>query len=132
VDYVDEEMLKLMGQAGCWYVSWGIESADQRILKQIRKGYRQEQVFQALRWAKASGINNWGYFIIGLPGETEETIRRTIAFAKELPLDIALPHVAPIPAHPSSRIENGWFRLGREEGHGLVHCFGLPGARRTA
>jgi anaerobic magnesium-protoporphyrin IX monomethyl ester cyclase len=115
VDYVDEEMLRLMGQAGCWYVSWGIESANEQILKRIRKGYRKEQASQALRWAKAAGINNWGYFIIGLPGETEETIRETIAYAKELPLDIALFHIAaPYPGTPFffEVAENGWFRPG--------------------
>jgi radical SAM superfamily enzyme YgiQ (UPF0313 family) len=115
VDYVDEEMLKLMGQAGCWYISWGIESADEQILKRIRKGYRKEQAFQALRWAKAAGIHNWGYFIIGLPGETEETIQETIAYAKELPLDIALFHIAaPYPGTPFffEVAENGWFRPG--------------------
>jgi radical SAM superfamily enzyme YgiQ (UPF0313 family) len=115
VDYVDEEMLKLMGQAGCWYISWGIESADEQILRRTRKGYRKEQVLQALRWARASGISNWGYFIIGLPGETEETIRNTIAYAKELPLDIALFHIAaPYPGTPFffEVVENGWFRPG--------------------
>jgi radical SAM superfamily enzyme YgiQ (UPF0313 family) len=115
VDYVDEGMLRLMGQAGCWYISWGIESADERILKRVHKGYRKEQALQALRWAKAAGINNWGYFIIGLPGETEETIRETICYAKELPLDIALFHIAaPYPGTPFffEVVENGWFRPG--------------------
>jgi len=72
-------------------------------------------VVHALRWAKAAGINNWGYFIIGLPGETEETIQKTIAYAKELPLDIALFHIAaPYPGTPFffEVVENGWFRPG--------------------
>ncbi|MCB0021841.1 MAG: radical SAM protein, partial [Caldilinea sp.] len=94
VDYVDEEMLTLMGQAGCWLISWGIESANEMILKRARKGYKKEQAFRALKWAKAAGIKNWGYFIIGLPGETEESIQETIAYAKELPVDIALFHIA--------------------------------------
>jgi radical SAM superfamily enzyme YgiQ (UPF0313 family) len=115
VDYVDEEMLSLMGKAGCWYISWGIESANEQILKKIRKGYRKEQAFKALRWSKAAGINNWGYFIIGLPGETEASIQETIAYAKELPLDIALFHIAaPYPGTPFfyEVVENGWFRPG--------------------
>ena len=115
VDYVDEEMLQLMSAAGCWYVSWGIESANEQILKAARKGYRKEQAVRALRWAKAAGINNWGYFIIGLPGETEETIRETIDYAKELPLDIALFHIAaPYPGTPFfyEVAENNWFRPG--------------------
>ena len=58
---------------------------------------------------------NWGYFIIGLPGETEESIRRTIDFAKWLPLDLALFHIAaPHPGTPLFRevVENKWFRPG--------------------
>jgi radical SAM superfamily enzyme YgiQ (UPF0313 family) len=115
VDYVDEEMLRLMGQAGCWLISWGIESANEQILKRARKGYRKEQAFRALKWAKAAGIKNWGYFIIGLPGETEETIQETIAYAKELPLDIALFHIAaPYPGTPFfyEVVQNNWFRPG--------------------
>jgi radical SAM superfamily enzyme YgiQ (UPF0313 family) len=115
VDYVDEEMLRLMGQAGCWLISWGIESANEAILKHARKGYRLEQAVRALRWARSAGIRNWGYFIIGLPGETEETIQETIEYSKQLPLDIALFHIAaPYPGTPFfyEVAENGWFRPG--------------------
>jgi anaerobic magnesium-protoporphyrin IX monomethyl ester cyclase len=115
VDYVDEKMLQLMAKAGCWFISWGIESANEEILKRTRKGYRKEQAFRALNWAKAAGIKNWGYFIIGLPGETEETIQETIAYSKQLPLDIALFHIAaPYPGTPFfyEVVENNWFRPG--------------------
>ena len=115
VDYVDEEMLQLMGQAGCWYISWGIESGNEQILKHAHKGAYPDKAERALMWAKKAGINNWGYFIIGLPGETEETIRETIEFSKKLPLDIALFHVAaPYPGTPFffEVVENGWFRPG--------------------
>ena len=115
VDYVDEKMLQLMAKAGCWFISWGIESANEEILKRTRKGYRKEQAFRALRWAKKAGIKNWGYFIIGLPGETEETIKETIAYSKQLPLDIALFHIAaPYPGTPFfyEVVENNWFRPG--------------------
>ena len=115
VDYVDQEMLQLMAQAGCWMISWGIESANETILKRARKGYRVDQVPQALGWAKEAGIMNWGYFIIGLPGETEDSIRETIDLAKGLPLDIALFHIAaPYPGTPFffDVVENNWFRPG--------------------
>lgn len=115
VDYVDEEMLQLMGEAGCWLISWGIESGNAQILKHVRKGANPDIAERALRWAKQAGIKNWGYFIIGLPGETEETIRETIDFAKKLPLDIALFHVAaPYPGTPFffEVVENKWFRPG--------------------
>ncbi len=117
VDYVDEEMLKMMGKAGCMYISWGIESASEEILKKAHKGYRLEQAHHALKWSRQAGIKNWGYFIIGLPGETTETIRETIDLAKKLPLDIALFHVAaPYPGTPFffEVVENGWFRSGVE------------------
>ncbi|MGI5835865.1 MAG: B12-binding domain-containing radical SAM protein [Chloroflexota bacterium] len=115
VDMVDPEMLRLMGQAGCWWVSWGIESGNREILRRARKGIDPEKVERALRWAREAGIKNWGYFIIGLPGETESTIRETISFAKSLPLDLALFHIAaPHPGTPFffEVMENGWFRPG--------------------
>jgi anaerobic magnesium-protoporphyrin IX monomethyl ester cyclase len=115
VDYVDEEMLQLMGKAGCYYISWGIESANEAVLKRARKGYRKEQAARALQWSHQAGISNWGYFIIGLPGETEESIQETIAYAKGLPLDIALFHIAaPYPGTPFfyEVVQNGWFRPG--------------------
>jgi radical SAM superfamily enzyme YgiQ (UPF0313 family) len=115
VDYVDEEMLTLMGQAGCWLISWGIESGNEQVLRHARKGAYPEKAERALRWARQAGIKNWGYFIIGLPTETEETIRETIDFSKKLPLDIALFHVAaPYPGTPFffEVVKNGWFRPG--------------------
>ena len=115
IDYVDEEMLGLMSKAGCWYISWGIESGNEQILRHVHKGAYPDKAKQALSWAKNAGIKNWGYFIIGLPGETEETIRETIEFAKELSLDIALFHVAaPYPGTPFfyEVVEKGWFRKG--------------------
>ncbi|MBP9501822.1 MAG: radical SAM protein, partial [Candidatus Promineofilum sp.] len=115
VDYVDEELLQMMAKAGNWVISWGIESGNDDILRHARKGAYTERAAQSLAWARKAGILNWGYFIIGLPGETEETIRQTIDFAKKLPLDIALFHVAaPYPGTPFffEVVENGWFRPG--------------------
>ncbi len=115
VDYVDAEMLQLMGRAGCWLISWGIESGNEAILKKAAKGADPAKAHQALTWAKQAGIKNWGYFIIGLPGETTETIRQTIDLSKQLPLDIALFHVAaPYPGTPFffEVVQNGWFKEG--------------------
>ena len=115
VDYVDEEELQLMARAGCWFIAWGIESGNEMILKKAHKGYKLEQADKALTWAHQAGIKNWGYFIIGLPGETVETIRDTINFSKRLPLDLALFHIAaPYPGTPFffEVVENGWFRKG--------------------
>ena len=108
-------MLQLMAKAGCWYMTWGIESGSEQVLKHARKGAYPDKAMRALTWARAAGIKNWGYFIIGLPTETEETIQKTIKFAKSLPLDIALFHVAaPYPGTPFffEVVDNGWFRPG--------------------
>jgi len=115
VDFVDADLLTLMSRAGCWLISWGIESANEAILKRVRKGYCPDQVTAALQWARAAGIRNWGYFIIGLPGETEETIQETVALSKRLPLDLALFHIAaPHPGTPMYEevVANGWLRPG--------------------
>ena len=115
VDYVDEEMLQMMAKAGNFMIAWGLESANEQILKDARKGADPAKARRALTWAKQAGIMNWGYFIIGLPGETEQTIRQTIDYAKALPLDIALFHVAaPYPGTPFffKVVENNWFRPG--------------------
>jgi radical SAM superfamily enzyme YgiQ (UPF0313 family) len=115
VDFVDREMLQLMAKSGCFYVAWGLESGNKQILAHARKGVDPERARQSLQWAREAGIKNWGYFIIGLPGETEETIRETIAFSKRLPLDIALFHIAaPYPGTPffNEVVKNGWFRKG--------------------
>jgi len=115
VDFVDEEMLMLMGKAGCWFISWGIESGNEQILRHAHKGINLDKVERALTWSRQAGIKNWGYFIIGLPGETAATIRDTIDFAKRLPLDIALFHIAaPHPGTPffNEVVREGWFRPG--------------------
>ena len=115
VDFVDREMLQAMAQAGCYCIAWGLESASPEILAHARKGVNPERARQSLAWSRAAGIKNWGYFIIGLPGETVDTIRQTIAFSKALPLDIALFHIAaPYPGTPffDEVVRNGWFRAG--------------------
>ncbi|MCP4421175.1 MAG: radical SAM protein [Chloroflexi bacterium] len=120
VDYVDEELLTMMGKAGNWLISWGIESGSEKILRHVRKGALPTKAARSLQWARNAGIKNWGYFIIGLPGETEATIRKTIDFSKGLPLDIALFHVAaPYPGTPFffEVVKNGWFRPGTRWEH---------------
>lgn len=115
VDYVDEEMLNLMAKAGCFLMTWGIESGSEQVLRHARKGAYPETALRSLTWARKAGIKNWGYFIIGLPTETEETIRQTIEFSKKLPLDIALFHVAaPYPGTPFffEVVRENWFRPG--------------------
>ena len=90
VDRVTPDLLRLMHQAGCRQVHYGIESADQAILDRIGKGITPAMVRRAVDATRAAGIRSKGYFMLGLPGDTEATIRETIAFAADLDLDDAM------------------------------------------
>jgi anaerobic magnesium-protoporphyrin IX monomethyl ester cyclase len=87
VNHVTAENLQLMRKAGCWQISFGIESGSQEILSLINKRVTLDQVRQAVRLSRQAGIRSKGFFILGHPGETRETLRGTIDFALELPLD---------------------------------------------
>jgi anaerobic magnesium-protoporphyrin IX monomethyl ester cyclase len=89
VDTVDEEMLKHMADAGCWMISYGIESGCQKVLDICKKKITVEQTIRAVELTEKVGIKTVGHFIIGLPGETIETAQETINFAHSLPLDFA-------------------------------------------
>lgn len=89
VDAVTPELAKLMKKSGCNLVKFGIESGDEKILKVIRKGITLDQVRRAVKIVKSAGIKAHGFFIIGHPYDTEDSIRKTIDFAKSLPLDYA-------------------------------------------
>jgi radical SAM superfamily enzyme YgiQ (UPF0313 family) len=89
VDRVDHQMLKLMKKAGCWQISYGIESGNEEILVSIKKGITKKMVREAIGATYKAGIQSLGFFIVGLPGDTEETMKETIEFAKSLPLDAA-------------------------------------------
>lgn len=88
VNTVDEELLGWMKKAGCWMINYGIESGSQDVLNKAQKGITLEQTRKAVAMTKEAGIKVWGYFIIGLPGETWETVDETIKLSKGLPLDL--------------------------------------------
>jgi radical SAM superfamily enzyme YgiQ (UPF0313 family) len=90
VDKVTPELLGLMYRAGCRELHYGIESGNQQVLDAIGKRITLEQVRQAVKWTHDSGILVKGYFMLGLPGDTEETMEQTIQFASELELDEAM------------------------------------------
>jgi radical SAM superfamily enzyme YgiQ (UPF0313 family) len=84
VDTVSPEVLAAMKAAGCTAVSFGIESANPGILRTIRKGITPAQVVAAVRMCVAAGVTPFASFILGLPGETPQTLAETLAFAKQL------------------------------------------------
>jgi radical SAM superfamily enzyme YgiQ (UPF0313 family) len=84
VDTVSKALLKLMKQAGCYHLKYGIETASQKILLKVHKKQSRQQVINAVKNTKALGIEAHGCFILNFPNESMDSIRNTINFAKEL------------------------------------------------
>lgn len=98
VDTSSYELFCLMKESGCYYVFFGLENADETILKIAGKNFTVEQMKKAVKWAKEAGIIVSGSFIIGLPGETEETVKKSIDLALELDLySTTFPIAVPFP-----------------------------------
>ncbi len=87
-DLVDSEMLALMKRAGAWMISYGIETANEDLLAFLDKTLSLEKAAEAVRLTSAAGIIAKGLFMIGVPGETRETIQRTRDFVREVPFDL--------------------------------------------
>lgn len=101
VDTVDESLLNLMKKAGCWQISYGVESGSQRLLDIICKGVTKEQVVETFTITKKTGITIRGFFMLGLPTETYEESLETIQFARELdPLWAQFTITIPYPGTP--------------------------------
>jgi radical SAM superfamily enzyme YgiQ (UPF0313 family) len=86
-DTVNEKLLKEMASAGCKRIYYGIESGDPRILKAVKKNINLKQVEKAIKLTQKYGIKALGFFMIGNPGETRESVEKTVKFAKKLNLD---------------------------------------------
>jgi anaerobic magnesium-protoporphyrin IX monomethyl ester cyclase len=100
VDTVSEDILSKMKAAGCTAVSFGVESANRAILKTVKKRITPEQVVEAVRMCARTGVTPCASFILGLPGETPETIQETMEFGiklKELGLLYGFHLLAPFP-----------------------------------
>jgi radical SAM superfamily enzyme YgiQ (UPF0313 family) len=131
----DFETLKAMKEAGCRLLIVGYESGDPQILKNIKKGATVERARQFTKDCHKLGLVIHGDFILGLPGETRETINNTIAFAKEL--DVQTIQVSVAHAYPGTElydyaVKNGFImgdsKMVDEGGHQVAHIEypGLP------
>jgi len=94
VDTFDREMAKIMKKAGCWMVSFGIESGSQEVLDLCQKKITLDQSRKAVQIAREEGLISIGHFVLGTPGETPDTIRQTLHFSKELDPDFAEFYIA--------------------------------------
>ncbi|MDP2105540.1 MAG: radical SAM protein, partial [Desulfobulbaceae bacterium] len=86
---VNLEMLKMMHDAGCWQVLYGLESGDDQVLETLGKKNTVAMNRQAVDWARQTGLRVRADFLVGSPAETRESLQRTLDFAKELDIDFA-------------------------------------------
>ncbi len=92
------ELFGLIERAGCWQIAYGVESGDQRILDTIKKRVTLEKLSEVIRKTNEAGIHSRGYFMIGCPGETAESIEKTTRFARESGLkDFHVTFCTPMP-----------------------------------
>lgn len=113
VDLVDRELLKLMKEAGCYYVGFGVESGSARILdKVIQKRITLEQIDEVRIMCKEAGIIANPFFILSHPGETWDEAQKTLELMKKWssegsPVSISLLHI-----YPGTRLEQMAYQMG--------------------
>lgn len=88
-DTMDRELILLLKRAGVFKLAFGVESGDETILKGIRKDINLEKILKSAQWAREAGMVTVGFFMVGLPYETAESVRKTVDFAKRMN-----PHIA--------------------------------------
>jgi hopanoid biosynthesis associated radical SAM protein HpnJ len=133
--HTDYETLKAMKEAGLRLLVVGFESGDPAILRNIKKGATVEQAYTFMKHCKQLGIIVHGDFQIGLPGETPETIERTIQFAKKLDpetIQVSISHPYPGTEFYDYVVQHGYLtsdEMTDELGHQLPNI-SYPGLDR--
>lgn len=130
VGYADDDLLGMLKNAGCLMVSLGIESADPEMLKRHKAGVGIDEVRATVARIKACGLRVKGLFMMGLPGESEESIRKTSDFILSLGLDdMNMSKFTPFPGAPiwSEIPQDGDF----QEDWRLMNCLNFVFVPRT-
>jgi anaerobic magnesium-protoporphyrin IX monomethyl ester cyclase len=100
-EHIDYELLKQMKAAGCWMVSLGIETGDENLLSQHRQNANLEMLADKIRLIKKAGIRTKGLLMMGLPGESEQSIKKSMDYVFSLPIDdFNLTKFTPFPGSP--------------------------------
>lgn len=89
VDCVNPDLLKVMKEAGCKRISYGVETLSPKGISALKKGINPDQVEQAFAWSREARIKTLAFFILGCPGDDRESIEKTIQWAKRLKADFA-------------------------------------------
>ncbi|MGI6457787.1 MAG: B12-binding domain-containing radical SAM protein [bacterium] len=119
VNLAKPDLLRTMREAGCWHISYGIESGSQMILDHEDKKVTLEQIADGICNTAKAGIAPKGFFIVGHPRETRETLHATYNLTQSLPFaDISVTCMTPFPGSPLARtahefgaFENDWTRM---------------------
>ncbi len=106
VDVMDEEILTWMKRAGCHTINFGVETANEAMLNSQKKDIVNNQYTKIFSLCDNFGIKTLGHFIVGLPGENQKTVERTLQFAIELDCDYASFNIAEAPLGTSLRTES--------------------------
>lgn len=97
-DQVDLEMLKIMKEAGCTQIHYGLESANDESLKRMGKAIKAQEIANALYWSRSAGLRTRVSVILGIPGESPSDFKRTLEFLKKhKPNEIQLYSLMPYP-----------------------------------
>lgn len=100
-EHIDVELVRRMKSAGCWMMSLGIETGDGQLLARHRRNVDLDHIARKIRMIKDVGIRTKGLLMMGLPGETEESIRRSMEYVFSLPIDdFNLTKFTPFPGSP--------------------------------
>jgi len=98
---LDLETMKLMKQAGCHMLRLGVESGNQRVLDTVKKGITLEQTVQCFEWIHRAGLDSHAHCMLGIPGETAESIEDNIRFVKRIdPTIVTFGICTPYPGTP--------------------------------
>jgi radical SAM superfamily enzyme YgiQ (UPF0313 family) len=127
IDSVDESLLRKMKSAGCGRIYFGIESGCQEILDRVHKGITLDQIRETIGLTKSIGIRALGFFLTGAPGETRQTLKRTVKFANSLHLDYV--QFSKTTAKP---LTNLWHDMVEETGYDYWKEYILGNVKETA
>jgi radical SAM superfamily enzyme YgiQ (UPF0313 family) len=121
IGHTDDDLLRSLKEAGCLMVSVGIESGDPDLLERLKIGVTLDMVKETVARIQESGLRAKGLFMMGVVGDTEESIRRTSDFVIELGLDdMNMSKFTPFPGAPC------WETIGAEgtldEDWRLMNC----------
>jgi radical SAM superfamily enzyme YgiQ (UPF0313 family) len=110
VNMLSPKMLKVMKDAGCWSVDFGIESGNDQILKIINKRFSVQEASESIKMVKAAGLDVRAFFILGFPQETIQTVGDTIKFSLSNNIDYATFYLPQ--AYPGTKL----FEIAKQEG----------------